>query len=89
MEFVRPDQLLTLVLFLGVLALAWAFVRLNKSGLGAKLREGKRISVSEVAALSPNDRAMIVKVDGNEFFVIKSKGVAAVLTPLPNAGEDA
>ncbi|OUD10181.1 hypothetical protein BVC71_01300 [Marivivens niveibacter] len=82
MDFIRPDQILTIVLFLGLLALAWVFVRVNRQGLGAKVRAGKRITVQEVTAISPQDRAMIMRVDDREFFVIKSKGVAPVLTEI-------
>ena len=88
MDFIRPDQILTIVLFLGLLALAWVFVRLNRQGLGAKVRGSKRIQVAEVTALSPADRAMILRIDDREFFVIKSKGVAPVMTEL-SAPEDA
>ncbi len=88
METVRPDQILTIFLFLGLLGLLWAFVRMNRSGLGAKLRQGKRVSVQEVTAVSPVDRAIILRIDNREFFVFKSKGVAPAITEL-NTVEDA
>jgi flagellar protein FliO/FliZ len=82
MDVIRPDQYVIMILFLGVLGVLWLWVRMNKSGLGARLNHGKRISVSEVTAVSPADRAMIIKVDGQEFFIFKSKGVAPVVTQL-------
>lgn len=82
MDIVRPDQIITLLLFLGVLGALWVWVKANREGLGAKLRQGKRITVQEVTPLSPQDRAMILRVDDREIFVIKSKGLPAVITDL-------
>lgn len=85
MDAIRSDQIITLVLFLGFLGLLWLVVRINRGGLGAKLRQGKRISVEEVTALSPTDRGIILKIDEREFFVLKSKGLTPVVMPLPKA----
>ena len=85
MDAIRSDQIITLVLFLGLLGLLWLVVRINRGGLGAKLRQGKRISFEEVTALSPTDRGIILKIDESEFFVLKSKGLTPVIMPLPKA----
>ena len=82
MNVVRPDQIIIVVLFLTLLGLAWFVVRMKGAGLGAKVRQGRRISVAEVTALSPTDRAMIINVDGTDFLVLKSKGSPASLTRL-------
>ncbi len=83
MTVIRPDQILIVVLFLGLLGLAWGYVRLNRGALSGRIKQGKRIVVQEVTALSPMDRAMILAVDGREFLVLKSKGSAPVVTTLP------
>jgi len=83
MDVVRPDQILTLALFLGLLLLVWVFTRLRGKGVARTLRAGKRISVEEVTALSPTERGMIVCVDGTDYFVIQSKGCQPTLLPLP------
>lgn len=85
MDVVRPDQFVIMILFLGVLGVLWLWIRMNKSGLGARLNHGKRITVAEVTAISPADRAMIVKIDEREFFIFKSKGLAPVITALPTS----
>lgn len=85
-DLFHPTQLITLVLFLGALIAVWAYVQRNKSGLARRLGTGKRISVAEVTALSPTDRAMILIVDGREFLVLRSKGTAPVVTPLTVGG---
>jgi flagellar protein FliO/FliZ len=85
-DLFHPTQLLTLALFLGALVAVWVYVLRNKSGLARKMGQGRRISVSEVASLSPTDRAMILTVDGREFLVLRAKGSAPVVTPLAGIG---
>lgn len=81
-DLINPMQLVTLALFLGALIAVWYFVQRNKSGLARRIGQGKRITVAEVTALSPTDRAMILAVDGREFLVLRSKGTAPVVTAL-------
>lgn len=82
MDVIRPEQFVTLALFLAVLGLGWALVRLNAGGLSRKLAAGRRLRLAEVAALSPTDRAMIVEADGQAFLLIRCKGAAPLLQPL-------
>lgn len=81
-DLFHPTQLVTLALFLGALFAAWYFVHRNKTGLARRIGQGKRITVAEVTALSPTDRAMILAVDGREYLVLRSKGTAPVVTAL-------
>lgn len=83
--FVSPIQFLTVALFLGVLGLVWAFVVRNKQGLARKINHGRRISVSEVSAISAHDRAIILRVDAQDYLVLKSKGSAPVVTRIEGA----
>lgn len=87
MDVIRPEQIVTLALFLALLGLGWAFVRLNKTGLARRLGAGRRLRVAEVAALSPVDRALIVEADGQAFLLVRCKGTAPVLHPLGPAQE--
>lgn len=75
-------QILTLFAFLIGLGLLWYFVQRNKAGLARRMGQDRRIKVTEVAALSPTDRAMILTVDSREFLVVRAKGSAPVLTEL-------
>lgn len=87
-EVIRPDQIVTMALFMAVLALGWLVVKLNKGGLSRRIHQGKRLKLAEVASLSPTDRAMILEADGRSFLLIRCKGAAPViqeigLAPIP------
>ncbi len=83
MDAIRPDQLITLGLFMAVLGLGWLVVQINRGGLSRRIAQGRRVKLVEATALSPTDRAMILAVDGQEFLVLRAKGAAPVLHPLP------
>ncbi|MBC2834772.1 flagellar biosynthetic protein FliO [Paragemmobacter straminiformis] len=83
MDAIRPDQLITLGLFMAVLGLGWLVVQINKGGMSRRIAGDRRVRLVESAALSPTDRAMILAVDGQEFLVLKAKGAAPVMQPLP------
>ncbi|PLL12102.1 flagellar assembly protein FliO [Tabrizicola sp. TH137] len=85
MDVIRPDQILTLVLFMAVLCLGWLAVKMNRGGLARRLAGDRRMRLVEVAALSPTDRAMILKVDAREFLILRCRGEAPVVTALEPA----
>lgn len=89
MDLIRPDQILTLALFMAVLGLGWLVVKLNRGGLARRIAGNRRMALVEVAALSPTDRAMILRVDGREFLILRCRGEAPVLTALPEGGAPA
>lgn len=80
---VQTSQILTLILFLGALGAVWFFVQRNRDGLARRVHQGKRITVAEVTAISPTDRAMILSVDGHDYLVLRARGFAPVLMALP------
>ena len=82
---IRPDQIITLTLFMAALGVIWLYVRQNRAGLARRLVGARRLQVAEVASLSPTDRAMILRVDGRDYLIIRCKGLAPVLHPLPTA----
>lgn len=84
MDVIRPDQILTLALFMAVLGLGWLVVKMNRGGLARRLAGNRRMALVEVTALSPTDRAMILAVDGREFLILRCRGEAPVLTALPD-----
>lgn len=81
-DLIRPDQILTLLAFLGGLGVVWALVIRNKAALGARLAQNRRIVVSETTALGPTDRAMILSVDGRDYLLLRLKGAAPLFQPL-------
>lgn len=83
MDLVRPDQILTLVLFMAVLGLGWFVVKMNRGGLARRIAGARRMRLVEVAALSPTDRAMILAVDGREYLILRCRGEAPILQSLP------
>ena len=85
MDIVRPDQIVTLVLFMAALGLGWLWVKSQRGGLARRIAGERRMRLVEVAALSPVDRAMILSVDGQEFLILRCRGEAPVVRALPAA----
>ncbi|MBD1203370.1 MAG: flagellar assembly protein FliO [Rhodobacteraceae bacterium] len=85
MDVIRPDQILTLVLFMAVLGLGWLVVKMNRGGIARRIAGDRRMRLVEVAALSPTDRAMILQVDAREFLILRCRGEAPVVTALETA----
>ena len=86
LDVIRPEQLLTLTLFMAVLGLGWLVVKINRGGLARRIAGNRRMRLVEVAALSPSDRAMILAVDGREFLILRCRGEAPLMTALPEGG---
>lgn len=80
--FVQTSQIVTLILFLGALGAVWLFVQRNRDGLARKVQQGRRITVAEVTAFSPTDRAMILAVDNEEFLILRTRGCPPIITKL-------
>ncbi len=85
MDIVRPEQVVTLLLFMAGLGLVWLWVKAQRGGLARRIAGARRMRLVEVAALSPVDRAMILSVDGRDFLILRCKGEAPVLRALPAA----
>lgn len=81
MDILRPDQILTLSLFLGLLGLLWLVVKLKAPGI-SRFASGGRLRVAEAAALGPQERAVLLAVDGREFLILTSRGAAPTVLPL-------
>lgn len=82
MDVLRPDQIIALVAFMAVLGLLWAMVHRHKGGLAGHLHRGRRLRLTESTALGGVDRAMILRVDGQDFLVLRLKGSAPLVHPL-------
>lgn len=82
MELFPFDKIARLVIFLGTLFLLWLVVQRHKGGLSQQLARGKRMRLAETTALGPTDRAMILRVDQQEFLILKIKGAGISLHPL-------
>lgn len=85
LDVIRPDQILTLILFMAVLGLGWLVVKMNRGGIARRIAGERRMRLVEVAALSPTDRAMILQVDAREFLILRCRGEAPVVTALEPA----
>ena len=85
MSVISSTQIMTMFLFMGLLGLLWLTVRLNRNGLTKKFGVGRRITVSEVTAIGPQDRAMILTVDRREYLVLRLRGAPPVITELAPA----
>lgn len=82
MQTISYSQWLTLILFLLVLGGVWAYVRMNRDGLSRKIAGGRRIEVVETTAISPTERGTILRVNGQEWLVLRGKNTPMTVTPL-------
>ena len=82
MDIVALDQLLTVGGFLAVLFVALFVIKTNKGKLKTKLTQDRRMAIGEVTALGPDARAMLLRIDEQEFLVVTAKRQAPVITPL-------
>lgn len=82
MDVVSFQQILTVVLFLALLAGAAVMLRLMR-GSGAMPGPGRRLQRGAELALSPSERVTILQVDGAEFLLLRQRGAAPVILPLP------
>ena len=76
-------QIVTVLLFLGVLGgLNW-LIRRNRHLLRPQLAAGRRLLVEESCPLGGTDRAAILSVDRARFLVVLTRGVQQVVVALP------
>ena len=76
-------QIVTVLLFLGVLGgLNW-LIRRNRHVLRPQLTAGRRLLVEESCPLGGTDRAAILSVDRARFLVVLTRGVQPVVVALP------
>lgn len=82
MDVVSVQQILTVALFLALLVGAAVALRLMR-GHGPLPAQGRRLRRGEELALSPAERVTILQVDGAEFLLLRQRGAAPVILPLP------
>ncbi|MGY6697994.1 MAG: flagellar biosynthetic protein FliO [Roseinatronobacter sp.] len=85
MEFMRPDQLLILLVFMGALGGLWLYVQRHKAGLSAKLHRGRRLHLCESVLLGAQTRATLLQVDGQDYLLVHGKTGTPALHALHNA----
>lgn len=83
MDVIRPEQIVTVLGFLGVLGLLWVLVLRNRTVLARHVAGGTRMRMAETVPIGPGDRALILAVDGREFLILRVQGAAPVVVPLP------
>jgi flagellar protein FliO/FliZ len=82
MDVIGPERLLTLGVFLGALVVLWALVMRHRGPLRDRMSRQRRLELVERLPLSPADQALILRVDGRDFLMLRAKGAAPVLHPL-------
>lgn len=82
MDVIGPERLLTLGVFLGGLFLLWAVVMRHRGTLRDRIGAKRRLELVERLALAPGDQAVILRVDGRDFLMLRAKGAAPILRPL-------
>lgn len=86
-DVLQIDQILKVGGFLAVLVAVLVLVQSNRSKLSGRMAKGRRMQLSEVTALGPDARAMLLSVDGTDFLVVTAKRQAPVITELPKGAE--
>ncbi|MBR9649618.1 flagellar biosynthetic protein FliO [Thalassovita aquimarina] len=84
-DVLQFDQIFKVGGFLAVLVAALFLVQANRSKLSGRIAKGRRMQLSEVTALGPDTRAMLLAVDGTEFLVVTTKRQQPVITELAPA----
>ncbi|MDX1779698.1 MAG: flagellar assembly protein FliO [Thalassovita sp.] len=86
-DVLQIDQILKVGGFLAVLVAVLVLVQSNRSKLSGRMAKGRRMQLSEVTALGPDARAMLLSVDGADFLVVTAKRQPPVITELPKGAE--
>ncbi|MEY8881707.1 flagellar assembly protein FliO [Donghicola sp. XS_ASV15] len=70
MDILQTQQIMTVLVFLGVLGLAWLVVQLNRTKLAQKTHAGRRLIIRETAGLGNGERALLIEAEGQSVLAI-------------------
>ena len=82
-------QLVTIAVFLSVLIGIMVLVRRYKEPLTKQLGSQRRIKLMEDTPIGANERAKLIKVDGQTFLIVSAKNQSPVVVPFDAVPFDA
>ena len=82
MPGVSISQVVIVIVFLALLVGVQVWVRRNREGIGARLRQGREIVVVEQANLAPTERVTLLRVGDRRVLVYSARGTAGALLDL-------
>lgn len=85
MDLLSTDQILTVVVFLGLLVAAAVVVRARGGALRRHIHAGRRMHLVEVTAMGPGERAILLRIDDRDYLVLSARRGMAQAIPLPAA----
>ena len=77
------EQIVTVVVFLGLLVAAAVVVRARGGALRSRLHAGRRMQVVEVTAIGPGERAIMLRIDDRDYLVLSARRGMAQALALP------
>ena len=75
------NQIIIVLLFLGILVTLQQLIKKNKFNLQGKFNNRKRINLIDEFGLSPSERIRLLRVDNKEYLYFYSKGSSPVIYP--------
>ena len=81
-------QIITLLALLALLLGVLFYVKRNQSSLRARFGNDGPIQIKTTTALTPNDRAHVIAVHGQEYLVVTSARASASVTPILAEGAE-
>jgi flagellar biogenesis protein FliO len=82
-ETVGLTQIITVVIFLGLLLAALAFVKRHRAPIAERLHGHKRVQIVNDISLGVAEKLKIIRIDDRDYVVISAKGQASQLFALP------
>ena len=81
-EEISASQIITAILFIGILLAVQIYIAKNKKILKGKWASNQRVQLLDTTRLGPTEKVQILKVDESEFLYFFSKGNQPVIVPM-------
>lgn len=83
MTLVQTQHWLIVALFMAALLVVWGVVKLFKTPLRQHLSADRRMALTEVLPLGPDQRAVLMSVDGRDVLIISGRRTGTAVEVLP------
>lgn len=83
MTLVQTQHWLIVALFMADLLVVWGVVKLFKTPLRQRLSVDRRMALTEVLPLGPDQRAVLMSVDGRDVLIISGRSTGTAVEVLP------
>lgn len=83
MDVISLQQITIVIAFLAILIVVWMLISKKSGTLRGRLGGTKRMQVTEITTLGPQEKALIMQIDDREYLLIQSKKSAPMIMGLP------